>query len=94
MITHYSVGGYPRDDNFAYWVVCHPAGVKRWCWSAMARDEVIAVLEECGSMANELDFNIVSERTAVELALLARERKGDRFCGFPLDEQGKGGHYS
>ena len=90
MITHYSVGGYPRNDNFAFWVVCHPAGTKRWCFTARYRDEIIANFEKADEATKGLDFNVISERVAFELALLAVE-KGNNFKGSLLDENGKGG---
>jgi len=93
MITHHCVGYYPKDDNGAYWVVSHPAGTKRWCWSVAYRDEMIRVFEKCDSYTDDVDFNVVSERTAFELALLGMEQNGNECCGWPLDENGKGGYY-
>jgi hypothetical protein len=83
MITHYSVGGYPRSENDAFWVVCHPAGTKRWCWTSGYRDNIIANFEKADEATVGLDFNTVSERVAFEIALLAVEKvsnfKGDVF---------------
>ena len=70
-ITHYSVGGYPRNENDAFWVVCHPAGTKRWCFTADYRDKIIASFKKADEAIRGLDLNIVSERTAFELALLS-----------------------
>jgi histidinol phosphatase-like PHP family hydrolase len=90
MITHYSVGGYPRKENDAYWVICHPAGTKRWCWTSGYRDRVIENFRLADEATSGLDFNTVSERTAFEIALLAVERDSE-FNGSLLDENGKGG---
>ena len=79
-ITHYSVGGYPRNENDAFWVVCHPAGTKRWCFTAKYRDEIIANFKKADEATKGLDFNVVSERTAFEIALLAAE-KNNYFKG-------------
>jgi len=79
-ITHYSVGGYPRIENDAFWVVCHPAGTKRWCFSAGARDAIIANFKEADEMTKGIDFNVISERIAFEFALLAID-KGNHFKG-------------
>ncbi len=89
-ITHYSVGGYPRNENDAYWVICHPAGTKRWCYTSYYRDKVIESFKLADKATAGLDFNVVSERTAFEIALLAVERDSD-FKGNLLDENGKGG---
>jgi len=82
-ITHYSVGGYPRNENDAYWVVCHPAGTKRWCWTSGYRDKVIENFKLADEATEGLDFNVVSERTAFEIALIAVENRsnfrGDLF---------------
>jgi len=74
MITHYSVGGYPRIYNNAFWVVCHPAGTKRWCWTSAYRDEIIANFEQADEATVGLDFHTVSERVAFEIALFAIEK--------------------
>lgn len=87
-ITHYCVGGYPRIKNDAYWVIQHPAGTKRWCFHAEYRDEVIANFKEADKATEGLDFNVVSERTAFELALLAIEKNSD-FKGHKFDKDGK-----
>ena len=87
-ITHYCVGGYPGDDNDAYWVIQHPAGTKRWCLTAGYRDEVIANFKKADKEIDWIDFNTVSERTAFEIALLAIE-KGSEFKGYKFDEDGK-----
>jgi len=83
MITHYSVGGYPRLCNDAFWVVCHSAGTKRWCFTADYRDGIIANFEEADEATVGLDVHTVSERVAFEIALLAIEKnsdfKGDLF---------------
>jgi hypothetical protein len=79
-ITHYSVGGYPRIENDAFWVVCHPAGTKRWCFTPNYRDEIIANFKRADEATEGLDFNVVSERTAFEIALLTVE-KGSYFKG-------------
>ncbi len=89
-ITTYSVGGYPRNENDAYWVICHPAGTKRWCWTSVYRDRVIENFKLADEATAGLNFNVVSERTAFEIALLAIERDSD-FKGNLLDENGKGG---
>ena len=82
-ITTYSVGGYPRNENDAFWVVCHPAGTKRWCFTAGYRDNVIANFKEADAATNGLDFTAVSERVAFEIALIAVEKdsnfKGNLF---------------
>ena len=77
MITHYSVGGYPGVNNFAFWVICHPAGTKRWCWTSCFRDDIIANFKKADEATRGLDFNVVSERTAFEIALLAVEKDSD-----------------
>tara|TARA_R100001198_G_C5112923_1_gene139516 strand:- start:185 stop:526 length:342 start_codon:yes stop_codon:yes gene_type:complete len=87
-ITHYCVGDYPRIENDGYWVIQHPAGTKRWCFTAGYRDEVIANFKEADKATEGLDFNVVSERTAFELALLAVE-KGSDFPGHKLGHDGK-----
>ena len=79
-ITAYSVGGYPEAENDAFWVICHPSGTKRWCFTAGYRDEVIANFFEADAATSGLDFNVVPERIAFELALLAAE-KGSHFKG-------------
>ena len=79
-ITHYSVGGYPRIENDAFWVVCHPAGTKRWCFTPNYRDVIIANFKRADEATEGLDFNVVSERTAFEIALLTVE-KGSYFKG-------------
>jgi len=89
-ITHHSVGGYPRKENDAYWVICHPAGTKRWCWTSAYRDRVIENFKLADEATAGLDFTVVSERTAFEIALFAIER-GSEFKGSLLDENGKGG---
>jgi hypothetical protein len=76
-ITTYSVGGYPRYENDAFWVVCHPAGTKRWCFTVGYRDEVIADFKDADAVINGLDFHTVSERVAFEIALLAVEKDSD-----------------
>ena len=77
MITHYSVGGYPRNENGAFWVVCHPAGTKRWCFTADFRDNIIANFEKADEATVGLDFHTVSERVAFEIALLAIEKNSE-----------------
>ena len=89
-ITHHCVGGYPTVDNQAYWVVQHPAGTKRWCLTAGYRDELIANFKKADEEIQWIDFNVVSERTAFEIALLSVE-KGSDFKGNKLDAYGKGG---
>ena len=76
-ITTYSVGGYPSWANDAFWVVCHPAGTKRWCMTVGYRDEVIANFKEADAATDGLDFSKVSERTAFEIALLVVEKDSD-----------------
>ena len=76
-ITTYSVGGYPRWGNDAFWVVSHPAGTKRWCFTCDYRDRVIANFKKADAATNGLDFRKVSERVAFELALLAVEKDSD-----------------
>ena len=82
-ITSYSVGGYPRNDNDAFWVVCHPSGTKRWCFTTGYRDSVIANFKEADAATSGLEFNTVSERVAFEIALIAVEKdsnfKGNLF---------------
>ncbi len=89
-ITTYSVGGYPRRENDAYWVICHPAGTKRWCYTSGYRDRVMENFRLADEATTGLDFNVVSERTAFEIALLAVERDSD-FKGNKLNEFGRGG---
>ena len=89
-ITHHSVGGYPERDNGAYWVVCHPAGAKRWCYTSAYRDKIIDNFKEADKATAWIDFTIISERTAFELALLSVE-KGSDFKGNKLSDDGKGG---
>lgn len=88
MITHYCVGGYPASDNRAYWVVQHPAGTKRWCFTAFYRDKIIANFEKADSAIEGLDFSVVSERTAFEIALMAVV-KSSGFPGQKLGHDGK-----
>ncbi len=82
-ITHHCVGGYPRGDGKAYWVVSHPCGTKRRAWQVEKRDEAIAAFKEADEAIKGLDCNVVSERIAFELALNALERKG-HYIGFAL----------
>ena len=79
-ITTYSVGGYPRNENDAFWVVCHPAGTKKWCFTSDYRDNMIANFKKADAATNDLDCKVVSERVAFEIALLAVE-KGSKFKG-------------
>ncbi len=90
MITIHSVGGYPRKENRAYWVITHSAGTKRWCWTSDYRDKVVKNFELADEATTGIDFNTISERTAFEIALLAIERDSE-FKGSQLDENGKGG---
>ncbi len=90
MITIHSVGGYPRNENSAYWVITHPAGTKRWCWTSGYRDKVVKNFELADEATAGLNFHTVSERTAFEIALLAIERTSE-FKGSKLNEFGNGG---
>tara|TARA_R110002012_G_scaffold276647_1_gene463646 strand:+ start:238 stop:510 length:273 start_codon:yes stop_codon:yes gene_type:complete len=74
MITYYAVGGYPRKDNDAYWVVQHPAGTKRWCYTANYRDDIVANFEEADGYIQGSDFRKCSERIAFEIELEHIER--------------------
>ncbi len=90
-ITHHCVGGYPRPGNECYWVVSHPAGTKRWTWSAKERDRIIAAFKEAHAWAVDFPSKYASERTAFENALLGVERKDKKKYGWRLDSNGKGG---
>ena len=61
-ITHHCVGGYPSGDNQAYWVVQHPAGTKRWCFTSEYRDGIIANFKDADAAIEGFDLNLVSER--------------------------------
>tara|TARA_Y100000361_G_C10963448_1_gene240044 strand:+ start:180 stop:452 length:273 start_codon:yes stop_codon:yes gene_type:complete len=87
MIVTYCVGGYPKTHNSAYWVIMHPAGTKRWCFTVNYRDEVVANFEKADALTDGLDFNVVSERTAFEIALMSVEGKSE-FVGHKFDEDG------
>lgn len=83
-ITHYSVGGYPRAGNDCYWVVSHPAGTKRWTWSASSRDSIIEAFKEADAWTDGMDFNHISERTAFEISLLGIESRDKKTYGWEL----------
>jgi len=87
-ITHFCVGGIPKGGGKNYWVVQHPCGTKRRSWTAEKRDEAITTFKEADEAIKGLDFNVVSERTAFELALDSLARKG-KWVGFSLDGRGK-----
>ena len=87
-ITHFCVGGIPKGGGKNYWVVQHPCGTKRRSWTAEKRDEAITAFKEADEAIKGLDFNVVSERTAFELALDSLARKG-KWVGFSLDGRGK-----
>ena len=89
-ITVHSVGGTPRIDNDYYWVVSHPAGTKRWCYTEYYRQRVELNFVEANEVIKGLDTNHVSERVAFELALLSIEN-GSEFKGYKLDKNGRGG---
>ncbi len=91
-ITCHHVGDWPRRENNGYFVVSHPSGVKRWCYTSGYRDNLIQHFVDADEAINDLDLNVVSERVAVELYLHGLERRGDEFCGHKLDENGKGGY--
>ena len=89
-ITVHSVGGTPAWGNDYYWVVSHPAGSKRWCYTEQYRQQVELNFLEANEVIKSLDTKVISERTAFELALLSIEN-GSEFKGYKLDENGKGG---
>ena len=82
-ITHYCVGGFPTDDNDAYWVVQAPCGFKRKTHTSWVRDELIETFRECQKWVDEADTNIISEKTAFQLAFLAEKMRGSEI-GRPL----------
>ena len=84
-ITHYCVGGYPKLGNGAYWVVAHPAGTKRWTWSAKERDRIIAAFKDADDWAGELDHRYATERTAFEIALLGIEKLDKKQYGWNME---------
>ena len=90
-ITNYSVGGYPRPGNGCYWVVSHPAGTKRWTWSASSRDRIIEAFKEADALTDGINFSTVRERTAFEISLLGIESRDKKEYGWDLDKNGKGG---
>ena len=85
MITHYCVGGYPRIGNGAYWVVAHPAGTKRWTWSAKERDRIIAAFNDADDWTEGMDFDTVSERTAFEISLMGIEKLDKKQYGWKME---------
>jgi hypothetical protein len=83
-ITHYCVGGFPRDGNDAYWVVQAPCGFKRKAYTAWVRDNLVQTFKECQKWVDEADTSIISEKTAFQLAFLAEKKRGGEI-GWPLD---------
>jgi len=86
-VTHYCVGGYPREGSHAYWMVQHPCGVQRRAWTVEARDAVIAEFKKADKIVGEIIrecsrrniTRLLSERDLFERVL---ERTEGLFTGW------------
>ena len=83
-ITEYTCGGWPPNNEEAYFVVQHPCGTKRRCWTLERRNLLMDTFLEAHKATQGLDANVVDERVAFELALHALELKG-RWVGFSFE---------
>ncbi len=79
--TSYQVG----SGDTCYHVIQHPCGTKRVTNIGEWVEEVLASFKAADDIISNsgLDFNVVSERTAFELALLGLSKSKDHYsyCG-------------